>query len=121
FDPQGRIVVSNDDNGQVVYLDPNGKVVDSFVGNGCDATVDAAGNVYVDDCGGGHVTVFDPTHRAIGTSSAGIGSPRFGPAGEAVSLGSDGSIVILKVTLPRSCEVIPGSPHPPRPMAGADR
>ena len=102
FDPQGRIVVSNDDNGQVVYLDPNGTVVDSFVGNGCDATVDAAGNVYVDDCGGGHVTVFDPTHRAIGTSSAGIGSPRFGPAGEAVSLGSDGSIVILKVTLPKS-------------------
>ena len=58
FDPKGRLVVSDDDNGIVAYLDPaTGKVVDSFQGNGCDATVDAAGNVYVDDCGGGHVSV----------------------------------------------------------------
>jgi outer membrane protein assembly factor BamB len=100
FDPGGRIVVSNDDNGQIVYLDPDGKVVDSFAGNGCAATVDTAGNVYVDDCGGGHVTVFDPAHRPIGTSSAGIGSPQFGPDGEAVAMATDGSLVFLTVALP---------------------
>ena len=102
FDPKGRLVVSDDDNGIVAYLDPaTGKVVDSFQGNGCDATVDAAGNVYVDDCGGGHVSVFGPDHALIAQSAGQLlGSPRFAPDGTAFALAPDGSLLVLTVHLP---------------------
>ena len=103
FDPKGRLVVSDDDNGIVAYLDPaTGKVVDSFQGNGCDATVDAAGNVYVDDCGGGHVSVFGPDHALIAQSAGQLlGSPRFAPDGTAFALAPDGSLLVLSVKPPR--------------------
>ncbi len=103
FDPKGRLVVSDDDNGIVSYLDPaTGKVVDSFQGNGCSATLDAAGNVYVDDCGGGHVTVFGPDHSLIAQSAGErLGSPRFAPDGTAFALATDGSLLVLTVNPPR--------------------
>lgn len=102
FDPGGRLVVSDDDNGIVSYLDPvTGKVLDSFQANGCAATVDAAGNVYVDDCGGGQVAVFGPDHALIAQSAGEqLSSPRFAPDGTAYALAPDGSLLVLTVHLP---------------------
>ncbi len=48
------------------------------------------------------MTVFDPSHRKVALSADGLSSPLFGPEGEAVAMANDGSIVILKVTLPSS-------------------
>ncbi len=94
--------MSDDDNGIVSYLDPaTGKVLDSFQGNGCSATLDATGNVYVDDCGGGHVTVFGPDHAPIAQSAGeALLAPRFAPDGTAFALAPDGSLLVLTVHLP---------------------
>jgi hypothetical protein len=66
IDPRGRLVIGNDDNGRVLYLDRDGHEVDAFNGGACDVTVDSAGNTYVGGCGSDAVTVFDPSHRVIG-------------------------------------------------------
>ena len=102
FDPGGRLVVSDDDNGIVSYLDPaTGKVLDSLPGRRLRRDVDAAGNVYVDDCGGGHVTVFGPDHAPIAKSAGeALLAPRFAPDGTAFALAPDGSLLVLTVHLP---------------------
>ena len=105
LDPNGRIVVSVDDTGRVVYLDRDGKVVDVFDAAACEVTVDPSGNTFVADaaCGGGQVKVFDPSHGLIGSWSGEdmslAAAPEFGPADEILALDRDGGIVKLKVTI----------------------
>jgi DNA-binding beta-propeller fold protein YncE len=102
-DPRGRIVVGNDDNGRVLYLDRDGKEVDSFNGGACDVTVDSAENVYVAGCGSDTLTVFDASHRVVGRwqgpSMPLAFPPEFGPGGEIFALGMDGSLFKLTVNL----------------------
>jgi DNA-binding beta-propeller fold protein YncE len=123
IDSHGRLVMLTEDTGgTVVYLDNNGHKVDSFNGSGglfpagsnpCEVTVDAAGNTYVTGCGrGGSCTavicagtlVFDRTHRLIAKYANPkvplFTSPVFGPNGEVFALGSDGSLIKLRITLP---------------------
>ena len=60
IDAHGRLVMVNDDQHRVLYVDPSGHKVDAFSpdyssltgGNVCEATVDAAGNTYLSGCGG---------------------------------------------------------------------
>jgi sugar lactone lactonase YvrE len=122
IDPHGRLVMIDDNQGRVIYMDGDGRPVDAFDSNGgvfpagdsgCDVTVDSAGNTYITGCGRGPqctaavcagVVVFDLTHRPIAKFADPqvpvYISPRFGPHGEAFALGTDGSILKLKVTLP---------------------
>lgn len=65
IDAHGRLVVVNDDNGRLVYLDRDGREVEAFKSGGCDATVDSFGFIYADDCGVGTVAVFDRTHQLV--------------------------------------------------------
>jgi DNA-binding beta-propeller fold protein YncE len=105
IDAHGRLVLANDDNGRIVYLDRDGHKVDAFgdprmfPGGACDVTVDTHGDTYVTSCDGTRATqVFDPTHRLVGSSRdvpLAI-SPRFGPSGVAFALGLDGSVVALR-------------------------
>jgi len=107
IDSQGRIVVGNDGNGRIVYLDPNGNVLDAFSAGECDVTVDPDGNVYcksfIDPGEISDVDVYSPSHALIGSWSGAemiLGSaPQFGPNGEILALDRDGGIVKLKVTL----------------------
>jgi DNA-binding beta-propeller fold protein YncE len=114
FDAHGRLVVMNDDQDKVLYIDPSGHKVDAFspstagspTGSECHATVDAAGNTYVAGCGTdtGPTLVYDRAHRLIakwpGTPYALFRSPAFGPDGEVFALATDGSILKLHITLP---------------------
>jgi outer membrane protein assembly factor BamB len=102
FDSQGRLVVSNDDNGLVLYLDPKtGAVLDAFEADGCSLGLDAADTVYVDDCGGGQVLAFDARHAPVGASrSQHLTAPVFGPDGAVAALTTDGAIVLLDVARP---------------------
>lgn len=106
IDPQGRIVFSLDDTGRVVYVSPEGEPVDTFDAQACEARVDLAGNVVVADlaCAGiGHLRVFDPEHHEIGASDRiVVFAPVFGPDGQAVGLGADGSITIFTMDLTRT-------------------
>jgi DNA-binding beta-propeller fold protein YncE len=107
-DTHGRVVMTNDDKGRILYVDAKGHKVDAFTtheGGACDVTVDAAGDTFVNyGCGGpGDTDVFDRTHRLIGgcySSCPLLSSPRFGPKGEVFALGQDGTILKLEVTLP---------------------
>jgi hypothetical protein len=121
IDSHGRLVMMNDDQGRVIYVDRDGHKLDAFDGGGavfpaghggCEVTVDTAGNTYVTGCGrgGGCVSlvcagtvVFDRTHRPIAEFARAqtplSTSPRFGPDGEVFALGSDGSLIKLRVTL----------------------
>jgi DNA-binding beta-propeller fold protein YncE len=104
IDSKGRIVVGNDDNGKVVFLDPSGTVLDSFDADACNVTSDPADNLYVGGCGSDHVTIYDPSHHPIGTWSDTLlrATPRFGPNGEVFALDPAGNILRLAVNLPGS-------------------
>jgi hypothetical protein len=104
IDSKGRIVVGNDDNGKVVFLDPNGTVVDSFDAEACAVTSDPDDNLYVGGCGSDHITIYDPSHHAIGEWSGSLlrSTPRFGPSGEVFALDPEGNILRLAVNLPGS-------------------
>jgi DNA-binding beta-propeller fold protein YncE len=107
IDTHGRVVMTNDDTGRVLYVDAKGHKVDAFTlrEGACDVTVDVAGNTFVNHgCGGsGDTEVFDRTHHLIGGwygDSPLWQSPRFGPNGEGFALGTDGMILKLEVALP---------------------
>ena len=108
IDSQGRIVVGNDGNGRIVYLDRDGNVLDAFSAVGCDVTVDPDGNVYcksfVELGYTSDLDVYGPSHALIGSWSGPdmilASAPQFGPNGEILALDRDGGIVKLKVTLP---------------------
>lgn len=126
-DPHGRLVASSDTQEAIVYVDGAGAQVDYFRTTGsfpatqvgpCSVTVDTAGYTFVGSCGSSYTTgcggsrkvrcvddfqvVFDQSHRLVGAwyMSPFALSPRFGPRGEAFTLGTDGSVLKLKVTLP---------------------
>jgi hypothetical protein len=125
IDPHGRLVASSDSQTAIVYVDGAGHEVDVFHTTGyfpasqvgpCNVTVDRAGYTFVTSCGSSYTTgcggsrgrcrddfevVFDASHRLVGawyTSQLQL-SPRFGPRGEIFTLGSDGSILKLHLTL----------------------
>jgi WD40 repeat protein len=105
IDRQGRLVVGNDDNGRVVYLDRDGQEVDAFNGGACSVTVDPDGNTYITGCGSDTITVFDASHRMVGRWQGPdmplAVPPEFGPNGEIFALGKDGSLIKLAVHLSR--------------------
>jgi sugar lactone lactonase YvrE len=110
IDAHGRLVLGNDDLGRVVYLSQDGHKVDAFGDFGpddaCEVSVDAQGRTYVTGCMPGQPTrVFDRLHRLVGTwpgpgSPDGLGSPMFARDGTGVALTWDGTILVLRVTLP---------------------
>jgi len=115
IDAHGRLVMVNDDQGRVLYVDPNGHKVDAFSpdfsfffeGNMCEVTVDAAGNTYVSGCGPkppAPTLVYNRAHRLIakwpGSTYKLLRSPVFGPHGVVFALVTDGSILRLRITLP---------------------
>jgi DNA-binding beta-propeller fold protein YncE len=115
IDAHGRLVMVNDDQHRVLYIDPSGHKVDAFSpnyssltgGNVCEATVDAAGNTYLSGCGESSTEpslVYDRAHRLIakwpGTKYSLRHSPVFGPNGEVFALATDESILRLRITLP---------------------
>jgi sugar lactone lactonase YvrE len=115
IDAHGRLVIVNDGQSRVLYVDPSGHKVDAFspstsgspTGGVCEATVDAAGNTYVVGCGPqptGPTLVYDRAHRLIakwpGTTYSLLRSPVFGPRGEVFALVVDGTILKLHITLP---------------------
>jgi DNA-binding beta-propeller fold protein YncE len=106
-DTHGRVVMTNDDKGRILYVDAKGHKVDAFSlrAGACDVTVDAAGDTFVNyGCGGpGDTEVFDRTHRLTGGwygSCPLLSSPRFGPNGEVFALGQDGTVLKLEIRLP---------------------
>jgi DNA-directed RNA polymerase specialized sigma24 family protein len=102
IDSKGRIVIGNDDNGKVVFLDADGTVLDSFDADACNVTSDAARNLYVGGCGSDQLTIFNESHQAIGSSSDPVlrATPRFGPNGEIFAIDRNGDILKLAVNLP---------------------
>jgi streptogramin lyase len=127
IDPHGRLVASSDSQEAIVYVDGAGHEVDAFHTTGsfpaaqvgpCNVTVDGAGYTFVGSCGSSYTTgcggsrtlrcvddfevVFDQSHRLVGAwyKSPFQLSPRFGPHGEAFTLGTDGSVLKLKVAVP---------------------
>ena len=115
IDAHGRLVMVNDDQHRVLYIDPSGHKVDAFSpnysslteGNVCEATVDAAGNTYLSGCGESSTEpslVYDRAHRLIakwpGTKYSLSHSPVFGPDDEVFALATDESILRLRITLP---------------------
>jgi hypothetical protein len=102
-DPHGLLIMTNDDNGKVLYVDGDGHVVARYDGGGCDVTVDAQGDTYVNDCDGG-TRVFDRSHQLVAASPEGTlaFSPRFGPNGEIFAIDAHGSIVQLQISLPEA-------------------
>jgi sugar lactone lactonase YvrE len=123
FDPQGRLVMANDDAGLVLFLDPSGAVSD-VLGNGeagahetgrhparadfpngaCDATTDTRGYVYVNSCEDAdqphhNTEVFDAGHHLVGRWVAGpfALSPRFA-SGTGFALSSTGDVLEVSVS-----------------------
>ena len=107
IDPHGRLVMTNDDEGRIVFLDENGHKVDAFgsrekiTDGACDATVDSAGNIYTVRCGVGGGAVFDRAHRVITQWSSVHGeqlftSPHFGSDGLGYAVGMDGALVVVR-------------------------
>jgi sugar lactone lactonase YvrE len=114
IDAHGRLVVVNDDQNRLLYVDLGGHKVDAFSpstsgspsGHVCGATVDTAGDTFVSGCGPdptGPTLVYDRMHRLIGkwpgTTYSLLRSPVFGPNGEMFALATDGSILQLHITL----------------------
>jgi sugar lactone lactonase YvrE len=102
IDPQGRIVLGNDDTGKVVIVSPDGEVVDSFDADACDVTQDRVGNVFVEGCDADQLRVYAPDHRLLAGRHVAMASPRFGPGDAVAALGNDGSILFLDIELPGS-------------------
>ena len=117
IDAHGRLVIVNDGQDRVLYVDSGGHKVDAFspstsgspTGGVCEATVDAVGNTYVVGCGPqptGPTLVYDRAHRLIakwpGTTYSLLRSPVFGPPGEVFALAVDGTILKLHITWPRA-------------------
>ena len=117
IDAHGRLVIVNDGQRRVLYVDPSGHKVDAFspstsgspTGSVCEATVDALGNTYVIGCGPqptGPTLVYDRAHRLIadwpGTTYSLLASPDFGPHGEVFALATNGTVLRLHVTLPEA-------------------
>ncbi len=104
IDSQGRIVVGNDGNRRVMYLDPNGNVVDAFTAGECDVSVDPDGNVYCKSFVADEILVYSPSHELIGSWSGPemiLGNaPSFGANGEILALDRNGGIVELRISLP---------------------
>jgi hypothetical protein len=113
IDTHGRLVMVNDDQQRILYVDSNGHKLDAFspnfptsssIGGACEVTVDAVGNTYVSDCVPGPSLVYDRSHRLIaewlGTTYSLLRSPVFDPDGEVFALATDGSILRLHITLP---------------------
>jgi streptogramin lyase len=111
IDAHGRLVMVNDDEGRVLYVDPSGHKVDAFSASVppgahvCEVTVDAAGDTYVSGCGPNPpARVYDRSHRLVaewpGSKYSLQTSPVFGPNGEVFALATDGSILRLRITLP---------------------
>ena len=115
IDAHGRLVIVNDTQNRVLYVDASGHKVDAFspstsgspTGHVCEATVDAAGDTYVSGCGPqptGPTRVYDRAHRLIaewpGTTYSLLRSPVFGPHGEVFALATDGSILRLHLLPP---------------------
>jgi tripartite motif-containing protein 71 len=107
IDPHGRLIMTNDDEGRIVFLDENGHKVDAFgsrekiTDGACDATVDSAGNIYTVKCGVGGGAVFDRAHRVITQWSSVDGeqlftSPHFGSDGLGYAVGMDGALVVVR-------------------------
>jgi hypothetical protein len=123
-DLHGRIVAGVDDSHWVVYIDSNNlHKVEAFPTDGlfknnwgpCDVTVDGLGNTLVQSCpDAGHpvpgipsyraALVFDRTHKLVGawytTPWSDFAAPKPGPNGDWFALGTDGSIIRMKVALP---------------------
>jgi tripartite motif-containing protein 71 len=110
IDSHHRVVLTNDGNGRILYIDEKGHKVDVFGGKGvlvqdgpCDVTVDALGYTYVAPCTPGATYVFDRAHHLVGRWAASTESlytaPRFGPGGDNYALERDGSVVRLRPTL----------------------
>jgi hypothetical protein len=121
IDAHGRLLLTDDDNGRVFFLDQSGHKIDAFgtksdfPGGACGATSDTAGTIFVDDCGpiafdGGQGTMemFDAAHKHVGewVNSPLAVAPQFGPNGEIASIAwahpgspkaTGGSILLLKV------------------------
>jgi hypothetical protein len=115
IDAHGRLVIVNDTQNRVLYVDASGHEVDAFspstsgspTGHVCEATVDAAGDTYVSGCGPqptGPTLVYSRAHQLIaewpGTPYSLLRSPVFGPHGEVFALATDGSILKLHLLLP---------------------
>ena len=116
FDAHGRLVIVNDAQKRVLYVDPSGHKVDAFTpdaaafagGNVCEVTVDAAGNTYLSGCASpgpaGPTLVYDRAHRLIakwpGATYSLLRSPVSGPHSEEFALATDGTILKLHITLP---------------------
>ena len=115
IDLHGRLLIANDNEHRIVYIDAMGNKVEAFGSSAdfrdstCDVTVDAAGYTFVNSCQEPLATphfseVFDRTHNLVGTwyPSPFGWAPRFGPNGEIFTLGDDGSILRLRLTIPES-------------------
>ncbi|MEO5661885.1 MAG: NHL repeat-containing protein [Nocardioides sp.] len=113
IDGHGRLLVTNDDQARILYIDAEGHKVDVFGGGEplvqdgpCDVTVDDLGYTYVSPCGPGSTYVFDRGHQLVASWPASEGvlvtAPRFGPDGTGYALGIDGSVVVVRATLGRS-------------------
>ena len=115
IDTHGRLVIVNDTQNRVLYVDASGHKVDAFspstsgspTGHVCEATVDAAGDTYVSGCGPqptGPTLVYSRAHQLNakwpGTTYSLLRSPVFGPHGEVFALATDGSILKLHLLLP---------------------
>jgi len=114
FDSHGRLVIVQDEQNRVLYLDATGHKVDAFspstAGSGghvCEVTVDSAGNTYVSGCGypnTGPTLVYDRAHRLIarwpGAKDSLRRSPVFGSDGEVFALTADGAILKLRINVP---------------------
>jgi len=112
MDTHRRLVLTNDGNGRILYLDEGGHKVDVFGGSGalvkdgpCDVTADDAGYTYVTRCGSGPTLVFDRGHHLVAQWPMSDGvlatAPRFGQSREAFALSRDDSLVKLRATLER--------------------
>jgi sugar lactone lactonase YvrE len=122
IDSHGRLLLTDDDNGRVLFLDAKGHKLDAFgakadfPGGACEVTSDSAGTLYVDGCGaqafdgsGSRTEIFDASHARVGewVNSPLAVSPRFGPNGEIVAIAwahphspkaTGGSILELRLT-----------------------
>ncbi|MEP6632227.1 MAG: NHL repeat-containing protein [Lapillicoccus sp.] len=112
-DRHGRLLVTNDDNGRILYIDASGHKVDAFGGSGplvkdgpCDISVDDRGYTYISPCLPDSTYVYDPSHELVASWPASEGeletAPRFGADGVGFALRWDGAVIVVRATLGRS-------------------